>query len=160
MRSPRAAAGTGSPASARSAISTSWAGAIGRAPARQNLIPLYSAGVVAGGEHGPRAGPVGPEANQSSSVLASPMSTTSAPRLSTPSMKAAAISGPLTRMSRPTTSAPSAAFRSSVSTRAAPTAYAPAVSHCGSGPSVTPRMSLALKIARVIIAAILRCHRG
>ena len=131
---------------ARSAISTSCAGLIGRASARQNLMPLYSPGLWLAVNIAPGR-PSRPEANHNSSVLARPMSTTSAPRLSTPSMNAAAISGLLSRMSRPTTRVPSAAVRSRVSTSAAPTAYAPAESHCGSGPAVTPRMSLALKIS-------------
>ena len=118
------------------------------------MIPLYSPGLWLAVNIAPGR-PSRPEANHSSSVLARPMSTTSAPRLSTPSMKAAAIAGLLTRMSRPTTRVPSAAVRSKVSTSAAPIAYAPAASHCGSGPSVTPRMSLALKISGLITAPIL-----
>ena len=76
---------------ARSAISTSCAGRSAGPPARQNLIPLYSPGLWLAVNIAPGR-PSRPEANHSSSVLASPMSTTSAPRLSTPSMKAADIS--------------------------------------------------------------------
>src|SRR3954454_8473140 len=92
-----------------------------------------------------------PEANHSSSVLASPTSMMSTPRLSTPWAKASDIRGPLTRMSRPTTRPLLVTARSSTSTSAAPIAKAPSSSHSGSGPSVTPRMSLALKIPWVII---------
>ena len=131
---PGPAPGTGGDPIARSAISRSCAGAIGRAAGQAELDPVVLPRVVAGGEHRARAGPSRPEANHSWSVLASPMSTTSAPRLSTPSTKAADIAGLLSRMSRPTTRAPSAAFRSRVSTSAAPIAYAPAASHSGLRP--------------------------
>ena len=89
-------------------ISPSPSTATGRAPSRQNLAPLYSAGLCEAVNTTPGRSRC-PAAKYTVSDDARPMSMTSTPWLSTPSVNAATSAGPVGRMSRPTTISPAAA---------------------------------------------------
>ena len=117
-------------------------GGTGLASARQNLTPLYSAGLWLAVNCTPGRFNW-PDANHNWSVALSPMSTTEAPARRAPSAKAHESSRPSARMSRPRTNSSAPVS----STNAAPSARAPSTSHWGVSPTTIPRMSLALKIS-------------
>ena len=73
----------------------------GRAPDKQNLIPLYSAGLCEAVNIAPGASSL-PAAKYTRSVLANPRSSTLMPREVTPLANEAARDSPVTRMSRAT----------------------------------------------------------
>ena len=111
---------------------------IGRAPAWQSLMPLYCAGLceavnIAAGESRD------PAAKYTRSVDASPMSMTSTPSSITPVAKASTSSGPLGRMSRPTSTR-------SVSTNWAKPTPSACATFASSWSGTVPLMSYALTI--------------
>jgi len=116
----------------------------GRAPDRQNLMPLYCAGLCEAVNIAPGALSE-PAAKYNMSVLARPRSTTFTPRDIAPSANAAASSTPEGRMSRATRTVGSPAN----SANATPTARAMSTLNCS---GTVPRTSYALKILSSCIA--------